>query len=87
MANDYYRGIRGVHMIWHGEWKDPELSYKGKVVNYFAVEDTIWEEYLEERSTKAMENPEDDNEFTKYCQKHAAEIKQLILDIWDTQKK
>ena len=87
MRNDYYRGIRGVHMIWHGEWKDPELSYKGKVVNYFAVEDTIWEEYKEDRQIKGLLVVDDATEFTKYCQKHAAEIKQLILDIWDTQKK
>jgi cephalosporin hydroxylase len=53
-------------------------------VNYYAVEDTIWEEYKDERSTKAMENPEDDNAFTKYCQKHAADIKQLITDIWNS---
>lgn len=77
MNNNYYRGIRGVYMIWYGEWSDPEISYKGKVVNYYDVEDTIWEEYKEERST------DDASEFTKYCQKHAAEIKQLILDIYE----
>ena len=78
MKNQYYRGIRGVYMIWHGEWADPEISYKGMVVNYYAVEDTIWEEYKTERST------DDASGFTKYCQKHAAEIKQLITDIWNS---
>jgi len=83
----YYRGIRGVYIIWHGEWVDPELSYKGMVVNYYAVEDTIWEEYKNERRAKGIETPEDASEFSKYCQHHAAEVKQLIADIWDSQKK
>lgn len=77
----YYRGIRGVHLIWHGEWADPELSYKGKVVNYYAVEDVFWEEYKDERRAKGVDTPEDASEFTKYCQQHAADVKQLILSL------
>ena len=42
MKKNYYRGIRGIEFIWHGETPDPELSYQGKVVNYYDVEDTIW---------------------------------------------
>ena len=86
-SNSYYRGIRGIHLIWHGEWADPELSYKGKVVNYYAVEDTIWEEYKEDRKTKGLLVVDDASEFSKYCQQHAAEIKQLILDIWTGSRK
>ena len=81
MKNNYYRGIRGVNLIWHGEWADPELSYKGKVVNYYAVEDTIWDEYKDERHAKGVKTPDDDNAFTKYCQQHAADVKQLILSL------
>lgn len=79
--NNYYRGIKGVYMIWHGEWKDPELSYNGMVVNYYDVENTIWEEYKEDGY-----DSDDEEEFTKYCQNHEAEIKQLILDIYESGK-
>lgn len=79
----YFRGVRGIHFIWHGSQADPELSYKGKVVNYYAVEDTIWEEYKEDRKIKGLLVVDDDVEFNKYCQQHAADIKQLIEDIWN----
>ena len=79
--NNYYRGIRGIEFIWHGETSDPELSYQGKVVNYYDVEDTIWQEYKEDGH-----DSDDEEEFTKYCQSHEAEIKQLILDIYESGK-
>ena len=81
MKKNYYRGIRGIEFIWHGETPDPELSYQGKVVNYYDVEDTIWQEYKEDGH-----NPDDEEEFAKYCQNHEAEIKQLILDIYESGK-
>ena len=81
MKKNYYRGIRGIEFIWHGETPDPELSYQGKVVNYYDVEDTIWQEYKEDGY-----DPDDEEEFTKYCQNHEAEIKQLILDIYESGK-
>lgn len=86
MKNNYYRGIKDIEFIWHGSTADPELSYKGMTVNYYDVEDTIWEEYKEDRYTKALEDPDDEEEFTNYCQKHESEIKQLITDIWNSQK-
>ena len=81
--NNYYRGIKDIEFIWHGSTADPELSYKGMTVNYYDVEDTIWEDYMEDRYTKALVDPDDEEEFTNYCQRHAAEIKQLIVDIWN----
>ena len=77
----YYRGIRDIEFIWHGATPDPELSYQGKVVNYYDVEDTIWQEYKEDGH-----DSDDEEEFTKYCQSHEAEIKQLILDIYESGK-
>ena len=81
MKKSYYRGIRGIEFIWHGATPDPELSYQGKVVNYYDVEDTIWQEYKEDGY-----DSDDEEEFTKYCQNHEAEIKQLILDIYESGK-
>ena len=79
--NNYYRGIRDIEFIWHGATPDPELLYQGKVVNYYDVEDTIWQEYKEDGH-----DPDDEEEFTRYRQSHEAEIKQLILDIYESGK-
>ena len=79
--NNYYRGIRDIEFIWHGATPDPELLYQGKVVNYYDVEDTIWQEYKEDGH-----DSDDEEEFTKYCQSHEEEIKQLILDIYESGK-
>ena len=79
--NNYYRGIKNIEFIWHGSTPDPELSYQGKTVNYYDVEDTSWQEYEEDGY-----DSDDEEEFTKYCQRHEAEIKQLILDIYESSK-
>ena len=86
MKNNYYRGIKDIEFIWHGTTADPELSYNSMTVNYHDVEDAIWEEYKEDRYTKALENQDDEEEFTSYCQRHEAEIKSLITDIWNSQE-
>lgn len=85
-SNSYYRGIRGIHLIWHGSQADPELSYQGKVVNYWDVEETIIDWYKEERQSLGLSVIDDYDEFLKYCRKHAGEIKQLILDIYESSK-
>ena len=86
MKNNYYRGIKDIEFIWHGTTADPELSYNGMTVNYHDIEDAIWEEYKEDRYTKALEDPDDEEEFTNYGQRHEAEIKSLITDIWNSQE-
>jgi len=43
MAN--YLGIKGVKFIYHGDWADPEIMYKGYLFNYYDVEDPLWEDF------------------------------------------
>ena len=45
-----WRNIPGTELIWHGEWADREIIYKGKSVNYWSVEDAL------ELSYKSEEN-------------------------------
>ena len=52
-----------------------------KYLHFEEKEKTIWEEYKEDGH-----NPDDEEEFTQYCQRHEAEIKQLILDIYESGK-
>ena len=43
---DWY-GIPNVKFIWHSGWVDPELYYKGHVINSTIIEDSMWSEYRE----------------------------------------
>ena len=44
-----WRNIPGTELIWHGEWADPEIIYKGKSVNYWSVEDALELSYRERK--------------------------------------
>lgn len=44
----YYRGIKDIEFVWHGEWSDPALIYKGHSFNYWDVEDALWGDYVEQ---------------------------------------
>lgn len=68
-----WRGVPGVHMIWHGEWSDPELEYDGKVANMYDVESTLYE-YAQEDGIDA----DNDTEFNKYCQEHDYDVYSLF---------
>ena len=83
---DYYRGIRGIQFIWHGTNSDPELSYDGKTVNYWDVEDTLWEQYKDERKMKGLLVTDDEDLFTKYCHQNADYIKDLIVNLWNSRQ-
>ena len=40
-----YRGVPGAIFVSHGEWSDPEILYKGKEINYYNIEDALWNCY------------------------------------------
>lgn len=42
-----YRGVPGAIFVSHGEWADPEILYKGKEINYYNIEDALWDFYNE----------------------------------------
>lgn len=41
----YFYGIKEIEMIYNGDYSDPTLVYKGIKINYYAVEDTLYERY------------------------------------------
>lgn len=77
---NYWRGVEGVTMIWHGEWSDPELEYDGKVANYLDVENTMWERYKEECRCADFYHfsGDDDAEFNRFCRDYAEDVYELI---------
>jgi hypothetical protein len=77
-------GIKGVYIIKHGEWADPELSYKGMTVNMYKVVDTIVEEYEDETGCHNF----DTQKFYEYWQRHdrSNHLKELITEVWEQLK-
>ena len=72
---NWWMGIEGIEMIWHGTQADPELVYQGIYKNYWEIENTIYQECKEDFGQIYAE---DDDFFQHYCQKHAEDIKTLF---------
>ena len=47
-GRETWRGVPGTRFIWHGEWADPEIEYKGHLINANDVDDYFYEVYKEE---------------------------------------
>ena len=41
-------GIEVIGFVWHGEWADPEIEYKGKRCSCYVVEDTMWGQFRDD---------------------------------------
>ena len=74
-------GIRGVYLINHGEWSDPELRYKNYICNYWDIEDSMFQ-YMKERIADGEDwgDPNNDDDFCRFCRAHANEIKEDIIE-------
>jgi len=44
----YFYGIEPIEFIWNGVWNDPTLKYKGKTYNYYMLEDTLFDMYVDD---------------------------------------
>lgn len=58
-SKDTYRGVPGSTYIYHGEWADPEIWWKGNELNANDVEDSLWQSYKDECSENGDEPTED----------------------------
>ena len=38
---DYFLGIRGAVWIWNGAWSDPQIRYKGHILNAWDVQEGV----------------------------------------------
>ena len=41
-------GIEVIGFVWHGEWADPEIEYKGRRCSCYTVEDTMWGQFRDD---------------------------------------
>lgn len=46
----YWAGIPKIQIIYHGDWGDPELYYRGKYYNAMEIEYDLYQIYAEEKS-------------------------------------
>ena len=69
-------GIEGIGFIYHGDWSDPEIEYKGKRINSTIVEDTMWERFREECETDGVTPTMD--EFELYMEANPEDVYELI---------
>jgi len=57
-SKELYRGVPGAIYISHGEWSDPEILYNNHELNYWDVEECLWDSYesdCEESNKEASE--------------------------------
>lgn len=47
MKKETFRGLSKIEFIWNGEYSDPEIEYRGKILNYWEIEDLLWESFKE----------------------------------------
>ena len=71
----YFYGIYGIHFIWNGDTADSLVRYKGKTVNYYDVETTMWERYCEEFG---LTDVKDDVHWQQWVKKNARQVKEVI---------
>lgn len=63
-------GIDGIKFIWHNEWADQEIEYKGRRCSCYVVEDTMWERFHEDDLS-------DPDEFARYMRENKDEVYEL----------
>lgn len=74
---DWY-GIKGIKFIWHGEWSDPEIEFRGKRCSCYIIEDTMWENWIHDDDGILIPEREDDEDgFEQYMRDNAEEVKYL----------
>ena len=73
-----FYGIKGIEIILHGQWADPELKYKGKLYNYILVETIMWDIYYEYCEYSNIEETEEDFELFVY------ENKDTVIDLLES---
>lgn len=75
---DWY-GIPDIGFIYHGDYSDPEIEYKGKRINSTIVENTMWYDYTHDEFDRYIPEREFDQEgFSDYMLANKEEVYELI---------
>lgn len=71
-----WKYFNDAEFIWNGEWNDPQLEYKGEVINSHVIEDTLWDRFNDYAEEEGLEANEEN--FTVYCNNNQDDIKELF---------
>lgn len=72
-------GILNIGFVYHGEWSDSEVEYKGKRINSHDIEDVMWENYREDCLEGRVEDTFDG--FDIYMKEHQNEVYEILEEI------
>lgn len=71
-------GIEGIKFIWHNEWADPEIEYKGRRCSCYIIEDTMWYDYThDDEDNEIPEELCSEDGFEDYMRDNAEAVRYL----------
>ena len=74
----WWRGVKGVTLIYHGEWSDPELKYGNIVAQHFGVEEDLSSWFEEETGVVDTCDGQREKQFSDWCQANRERVIELI---------
>lgn len=75
----YFYGIRDIELIDNGMCSDPEIMYRSYIFNYYDIENTLLDMYLEENELQDCDY--DENEFYNWVHDNPDTIYDLLNDL------
>ena len=78
---NYFYGIYGIKLIWHGEWADPELVWHGKSFNYYDIEMPLWNDYVAD--CEYFGNVPNDDDFSLWVKNNARLAREYLQNLLD----
>lgn len=76
MSWEYFNEAKYVN---NGDWTDPHLEYRGKIFNYYHIEDTIYESFKEYAEENKIVKSEDN--FKLYCNENQDYIREILEEL------
>lgn len=73
-SKETYRNVPGTTYIYHGEWSDPEVIYKGKELNANDIEDYLWSDFKDETGS------DDESMFDEWVENQGIDYLKSVLD-------
>ena len=77
----WFYGIEGLEFVWNGEWSDPYVVCGDKVLDYYDIENPMWEIYREECEENGEE--EDISKFVEWMKTNEDVVRGLVDDLID----
>lgn len=73
-----WHGIKGIRFIYHGDYSDAEIEYKGHVLNEHDVEDALYSRYLEDCREEGRKDTFEG--FSEFMRNNERLVKEYIED-------